>query len=179
MPETTGLTRTHLPEPTEYAPYYGKYIDLLEDRPLLDMLGEQIQGTLELLRSIPETKGGHRYAPDKWSIKEVVGHVIDAERVFGYRALRFSRGDATALPGFEQDSYVRAAGFDTRTLRALTDELEAVRRSTIFLFEGFSREAFARSGVASENRMSVRALGGVIAGHERHHVRVLRERYLV
>jgi len=179
MPEATGLTHTHLPGPTEYAPYYGRYIGLLEDRPLLDILAEQIRGTLELLRSLPEAKGNHRYAPDKWSVKEVVGHVIDGERVFGYRALRFGRGDTTALPGFEQDDYVRAAGFDARTLRALTDELEAVRRSTILLFQGFSAEALARSGVASENRMSVRALGSVIAGHERHHVRVLRERYLV
>jgi DinB family protein len=145
----------------------------------VDLLRTQVRGTLDLLRSLPESKGDHRYAPGKWSIKQVVGHVIDGERVFSYRALRFGRGDATELPGFEQDDYARDGGFEARTLRHLTDELESVRRATVLLFEGFGEEHWLRKGIASENPVSVRALAYIIAGHEHHHVRVLREKYLV
>jgi len=178
MPEATGTKRAHLPAPSEHAPYYSRYIDLLEDRPIVDTLEEQGKSTLELLRSIPEQRGHHRYAPEKWSIQEVIGHVNDAERVFSHRALRFGRGDTTALPSFEHDDYVRAAASDARTIRDLADEFEAIRRSTLALFRSFRPEDLDRSGIAAENRVTVRALAGIIAGHERHHVRILRERYL-
>jgi hypothetical protein len=111
-------------------------------------------------------------------MKEVVGHVIDAERVFSYRALRFGRSDATQLPGFEQDDYVRAGGFAARSLRHLTDELEAVRRATVLLYEGFDEEHWSRKGIASANPVTVRSLAYIIAGHELHHVKILKERYL-
>lgn len=166
------------PDPSEYAPYYGRYIEQVPGGPIVDVLRTQVRGTLDLLRSVPEAKGDYRYAPGKWSIKQVVGHVVDGERVFAYRALRFGRGDATELPGFEQDDYARDGGFDTRTLRHLTDELEAVRRATLLLLEGFDEAALLRKGIASSNPVSVRALAYIIAGHEMHHVKILREKYL-
>jgi len=166
------------PDPSEYAPYYGRYIERVPDGPIVDILRSQIRGTLELLRALPEAKGEHRYAPGKWSIKQVVGHVIDGERVFSYRALRFGRGDETKLPGFEQDDFARAAVFATRSLRHLTDELEAVRRATVLLYEGFGEEDWLRRGTAAENPVTVRSLAYIIAGHELHHVTMLQEKYL-
>ena len=167
------------PSSSEYAPYYGKYIELVPDGPIADVLRHQMSEMLKLLRSIPEAKGSHTYAPGKWTIKEVVGHVIDGERVFSYRAMRFARADATALPSFEQDDYVPNGGFGSRTLQSLADEFEAVRRSTVALFEGLPKEAAARMGTAADNPVSVQALAYIIAGHERHHAKLLRERYLV
>ena len=166
------------PDPSEYAPYYGKYIEKVPDGPIVDILRAQIRGTLELLRSVPESKGDYAYAPGKWSIKQVVGHVIDAERVFAYRALRFGRSDTTQLPGFEQDDYARAGGFAARSIRHLTDELETVRRATVLLYEGFGEGDWLRKGIASSNPVSVRALAYIIAGHELHHAKILKEQYL-
>ena len=166
------------PDPSEYAPYYGRYIEKVPDGPIVDLLRTQVRGTLELLRALPEAKGDHRYAPGKWTIKQVVGHVIDTERVFGYRALRFGRSDTTQLPGFEQDDYAGAGGFAARSLRHLADELETVRRGTVLLYEGFDEGAWSRKGIAAENPVTVRALAYIIAGHELHHVRLLREKYL-
>lgn len=174
----TQGSRMTRPGPTEYAPYYGKYIERVPDVPIVGLLRDQMKATLDLLRSIPEAKGNHAYAPGKWTIKEVIGHVIDSERVFSYRALRIARGDETPLPGFEQNDYVPKGGFDARTIRSLTDELEAVRRSTVLLFEGLPKEAGPRMGTASNNPVSVQALAYIIAGHERHHVAGLKERYL-
>ena len=119
-----------------------------------------------------------RYAPGKWSLREVLGHIIDAERIFAYRALRFARNDPTELPGFEQDDLIPAAHFDQRPWADLLAEFELVRRSNLLLFAGFDREAWLRQGVASRNRISVRALAYVIAGHELHHLRVIRTKYL-
>ncbi|HET9253242.1 MAG TPA: DinB family protein [Candidatus Eisenbacteria bacterium] len=166
------------PEPSEYNTYYGRYISLVPDGPIVARLREQIVETLAVLRALPESRGEHRYAPGKWSIKEIVGHVCDAERVFGYRALRIGRGDETPLPGFEQDDYVRNGGFSSRTLRHLLDELEAVRRGTVLLLEGLDETAMKRHGTASGFPVSVRALAYITAGHELHHLKVLRERYL-
>ena len=130
------------------------------------------------MRSIPESQAGFRYAADKWSIKELVGHLIDTERIFSYRALRFARNDKTPLPGYEQDDYIRHASFDDCSLSELAAELESVRQSTLFLFKHLDEEAWMRRGVASESEVSVRALAYIIAGHELHHRRVLRDRYL-
>ena len=148
------------------------------ERDILHTLEQQCGETLELLRGVGEKRAGHRYAPGKWSIKEVVGHLCDSERVFAYRAMRFARNDPTPLPGFEQDDYVRWGGFDERELRELCDELEHQRRSTIELFRGMDEAALARRGTASGAAITVRALPFIIAGHERHHGQVLRERYL-
>jgi hypothetical protein len=140
---------------------------------------EQTEATLVLLRSIPESQGGFRYAPGKWSIKELLGHVIDTERIFAYRALRFSRNDATPLPGYEQDDYIRNASFDDYPLGELADEFESVRRSTLFLFKHLTRDAWMRRGKANEGEASVRALAYIIAGHELHHMQILRDKYLL
>lgn len=166
------------PDETEYQSYYGKYVSLVPDDDILSVLSAEIESTMALLRSIPESKGGFRYAPDKWSIKELVGHMIDGERVFAYRALRFARNDGTPLPGFEQDDYVREALFDSYSLSDLVAEFESVRRSSIFLFKHLSEEAWTRRGIASESEVSVRALAYIIAGHELHHREILRSRYL-
>ena len=172
---TTSATR---PDATEHAPYYGKYIALVPEADAIKALESQIADALVLLRTIPEAKGDHRYARDKWTIKEVIGHVIDGERVFAYRALRFARNDRTELPGFDENQYVPAADFGRRALADLMAEWELVRRSNLAMFRGFGTEAWRRQGVASGNPVSVRALAFIIAGHGRHHLGILRERYL-
>ena len=166
------------PEATEYNPSYGNYVSLVRDGNILEVLSEQLDETLALLRSVPETRGGFRYAAGKWSVKELVGHMIDGERVFAYRALRFGRNDETPLPGFEQDDYIRNASFDACPLADLAAEFESVRRSTLFLFKHLDPGAWTRQGVASESKVSVRALAYIIAGHELHHRGILRDRYL-
>ena len=166
------------PGTDEYDPYYGAYIGKVPDGDLRSMLSSQLAATLALIGSIPESRGGHRYAPDKWSIKGVLGHVADSERIFSYRALRIGRGDTTPLPGFEQNDYVPMGGFDARTLRDLADELSAVRQATIHLFAHLDQAALERRGTASGKPVSVRALGYIIAGHELHHVGILKTRYL-
>src|SRR5215207_4038892 len=166
------------PAKDEYAPYYEKYTSLVPEGDVVETLARQLGETLALLRSVPEDKAGSRYEPGKWSVKEVVGHIIDTERIFAYRALRFARGDRTELPGFEQDGYIEAAAFDSRTLADLAEEFEHVRRSTLKLFGNLSGEAWLRRGTASGNEVSVRALAHIAAGHELHHVNILKTRYL-
>ena len=166
------------PDETEYLPYYDRYISLVPEGNILSLLEEQFEETLAFLRRIPEAQAGFRYAPDKWSVRQLLGHVIDGERIFAYRALRFARHDETPLPGFEQDDYVRHASFDDYPLAELIEEWASVRRSTLFLFKHLSGEAWSRRGLASESEVSVRALAYIIAGHERHHRQILRDRYL-
>lgn len=165
------------PPPAEY-PDHRAYVGLVPEGDVLDRLMEQVHATQALLRGLPDEQALHRYAPDKWSIKEVIGHLADAERIFCARAVAFARGDRTELPGFDHDAYVAAADFDRRSLKSLLEELSAVRTATLRLFEGLPEEALTREGVANGKRLSVRALAWVIAGHERHHQRILRERYL-
>lgn len=169
---------TTRPASDEYPPYTIAYISLVPDGDIVATLGKQLDDNLALIRSIPESRGGFRYTEDKWSIKEVIGHIIDGERVFAYRALRFARGDETPLSGFEQDDYVRTGGFDKRSLSDLANEYEHVRRSSISLFTNLDEEAWLRRGTSNDTPASVRALAFIIAGHERHHVEVLRTRYL-
>jgi hypothetical protein len=166
------------PDASEYSPHYETYVTKVPDGNLLTILEDQRQETQDLLAGIPEGRALHRYAPGKWSIKEVVGHVSDSERVFSYRALRFARGDQTPLPGFDEKAYAPAGRFDARPLPDLAAELEAVRHATIALFAGLDSDALARRGPANNKDVSVRALAYIIAGHERHHVGILRERYL-
>ena len=166
------------PGSDEYAPYYEKYTSLVPEGDVVETLRRQAAETLALLRSVDEEQAGSRYEPGKWSVKEVVGHVIDTERIFAYRALRFARGDRTELPGFEQDGYIENAEFDRRTLRDLAEEFEHVRGATLKLFGSLSPEAWLRRGTASGNQVSVRALAYIAAGHEAHHVNILRTRYL-
>ena len=167
------------PEPSEYVPYYETYISKVPPKgDLLKVLEDQQRKTQELLAGLSEAKALHRYAPGKWSVKEVVGHLMDSERVFCYRALRFARADGSPLQGFDEKAWVPAGQFDTRSLKDLAAELDAVRRATIALFSGLDADALARRGTANNNPITVRALAWIIAGHERHHVAILRERYL-
>lgn len=160
------------------APFYARYLERVPEGDIVRLLDEQIVETLGLLASLPEERGGHRYAAGKWSIREVVGHMCDAERVMAYRAMRFARGDTTELPGFDENTYVANARFDARTLASLCDELEAVRWATVALFDSLNDEELMRGGVANGSPVTVRALAWIIAGHERHHVELLRTRYL-
>ena len=166
------------PAQDEHAPYYGKYTSLVPDGNVVEILEHQIAATVNLLRNLPEEKANYRYAPEKWSVKEVIGHLTDSERIFAYRALRIARNDQTPLASFEQDGYVPAGDFGARTIADLLDEFECVRRSTLFLFKNLNEEAWSRRGTASDNEVSVRALAYIIAGHELHHLNVLREKYL-
>jgi hypothetical protein len=165
------------PEATEYAPFYANYVSAV---PEVDVVSALRDGGTEItaaLAAIPESRGGFRYADGKWSIRELVGHVIDAERIFTYRALRLARGDSTPLPSFEENDYVRVAGSDTRTIADLVEELRAVRESTVRMFASFPDEAWTRTGTVSGRPVSVRALAYITAGHARHHVTILRDRY--
>lgn len=164
------------PRPQEYAPFYKGYIDLVPAGPIVETLGSQVYDTAALLRDLPEQVAARRYEPKKWSLAEVVQHVIDTERVFAFRALWFARGDEQPLPGFDQDRWGRHAPI--RSLTYLTEDLIAVRTSTTRFLDALDAAAWDREGQASGVTMSVRAAAYVIAGHERHHIRVLREKYL-
>ena len=165
------------PAASEHNPYYAAYISQVPDGDLFASMESQARETVRLLRGIDEQKSQYRYAPDKWTIREVVGHVIDAERVFGYRALTFARADATALPSFDENAWAKESAAGERPMKDLIAEFEAVRAGTLAMFRGFTEDEFARSGIASKNPISVRALAYIIAGHERHHVKLLKERY--
>jgi len=166
------------PDATEYAPYYGRYVSLVPGSDIIAVLEEQAVQTKEMLSRISELDADMRYAPGKWSIKQLFGHVTDTERIFAYRALRISRGDQTPIEGFEQDTYVDNAPFQTCTMAGLAQEYAAVRSSTQFLFRHLADEHWSRRGTASGKEVSVRALAYMIAGHEIHHWNVLREKYL-
>lgn len=166
------------PAASEYAPYYDTYVKLVPNENILTALEREGAHTQKVLRAIDEAKSQHRYAPGKWSIREVVGHIADSERVFTYRALRFARSDATELPGFDQDEWSRTTNAHSRTLASLLDDLQALRAATISLFRGFDDGAWDRSGVASKNPVTVRALAYIVAGHEHHHLTIVKERYL-
>lgn len=166
------------PDPTEYAPYYSRYVAHVPEGDILELLAAQITDTTALLRSAGEALAGHRYAPGKWSVREMVGHLSDTERIMAYRALRIARADTTPLPGFEQDDYVATARFEARTLSDLIAEFESVRAATLSLCRSLDDTALRRRGIASGFDVSARALVFIIAGHERHHMSVLRSRYL-
>lgn len=166
------------PEATEYAPYYHKYVSLVPDGNIAETLTTQLNATLAQWRAVPEALGMHAYAPGKWSIKEMMGHVIDTERIMAYRALRIGRGDQTPLPGFEQDDFIANSNFNARTIADLADEFELVRRANIMLFKHLSATELARQGTASENPITARALGFILAGHELYHQDLLKTRYL-
>ena len=173
--KTNELVTTR-PESGEYAPYYDKYISLVPQGDILVTLEKQLPPTLALLAR-SESDGDFRYAPGKWSVKESLGHVIDAERVFSYRALRISRNDKTPLAGFEQDDYVKYGPFSHCSLANLVDEFASVRKATIALFRALDDAAWTRRGTASNYEVTVRALAYMIAGHELHHRRIFQEKY--
>jgi hypothetical protein len=164
------------PEAGEYAPYYEKYISLVPDGDILRTLEHQVSETATLLAR-PEADGNLRYAAGKWSAKEALGHVIDTERVFSYRAMRISRNDKTPLAGFEQDDYVKYGPFTGSTLAALVEEFTAVRKASVLMFHALDEAAWARRGVASDKEVTVRALAYMIAGHELHHRQLFQQKY--
>jgi hypothetical protein len=166
------------PQPTEYAAYYEKYVSLVPGTDILGVLEAQGMLMTQLLGARSEREGNFRYAPEKWTVKEVVGHITDSERIFAYRALRISRNDKAPIEGFEQDDYVKNGGFNDRTLADLAGEFSQVRSATLALFLGLGGDAWQRRGVANKNEVTVRALAFIIAGHELHHRRILEEKYL-
>ena len=169
---------TARPEVNEYDPYYQKYIDRVPNGDIAAILDSQIEGTLSFLRGVTEKKAGYAYAAGKWTVKEVLGHLIDTERIFVYRALCIGRNDKSWLPGFDQDDYVANANFNARTLQSLIDEWAGVRRATVHLFKNFTDDEWRRRGIANQKEISTRALAYNIAGHELHHVEILKSRYL-
>jgi len=166
------------PAANEHAPFYGRYVEQVPDGPIAATLEKQMREFAALLRGISEERALHRYEPGKWSVKEVVGHVIDTERVFSLRALAFSRAERQPLFGMEQDEWVAAAGFDRQPITDLADELGSVRRATLTLLRGLDDEQWLRRGTASGSEFTVRAIPWIVAGHAHHHLKVLRERYL-
>jgi hypothetical protein len=183
MQEPAVITAPELiiarPQPDEYAPYYARYISLVKGEDILTALDQQRRDTMTLLCGRDEEDGDFRYAPEKWSAKEVLGHMCDTERVFAYRALRISRADATPLEGYEQDDYVRNGPFAHRQLSDLVEDFIAVRRATVSLLRNLDEEAWMRRGIANKNEVSVRGIAYIIAGHELHHRSILEEKYFL
>ncbi len=166
------------PEKTEYNEYYDRYVSLVGETEVSAAFENQLREMSELFNSISEDKSATSYAEGKWTIKEVLGHLIDGERIFGYRALRISRGDETPIEGFEQDDYVENASFNDYKFSDLIDEFNLVRRSNILFFQHLKETDWTRTGTASDSPVSVRALAYIMVGHVRHHANILRERYL-
>jgi len=171
-------SRIPKPEPGEHDPYYSTYVDRLEGEDLMAELELQVSELTELCGGLSEAEGEYRYEAGKWSIKEVLGHLIDTERVFAFRALWFARGETAALPGFDQDEFVRETEFDRRSLASLLAEFGDVRRSNLDLLSSFRDKDWQRSGISNDAGLSVRAIGYILAGHVIHHIEILRERYL-
>ncbi len=172
---TTGYDR---PTADEYPQYYGSYISKVPPGDLIATMTGQIAEVMTLLRPVPEAKGNSAYAPGKWTIKQVLGHVIDAERVFSYRAMSFARADSNPLPSFDENAWIGPAGFADRSLSSLIDEFVAVRSATVALFSGLPVAARTRKGIASGKEITVRALAHIIPGHLTHHLQILKDRYL-
>ena len=166
MPKRAAVTR---PQPDEYAPYYETYVSLIPGDDIVGVLEAQRVQMAQLLAARSEREGNFRYAPDKWSVKEVIGHICDTERIFAYRLLRIARGDQTPLASFEQNDYIAPGAFGERTLAELAAEFAAVRAATIALVQSLKAEAWMRRGTASGKTVSARALAYIIAGHEVHH----------
>ena len=166
-------------QPNEYAPFYANYISHVSDEyTLQEELEISLHRFIKFVQDIPMDKFDYRYAEGKWTIKDIILHLIDAERIFTYRALRFARNDKTDLPGFEENDYVDEANANSRSIMDLLTELSAVRHATLLLFKSFNDYKLLRIGTANNNQMSVRALGFVIIGHQNHHQRIFEERYL-
>jgi hypothetical protein len=166
------------PNSEDYAPYYENYVRLIEGDDILKILNEQNKRTQDVLNSFSEHKGNYRYADGKWTVKEVVGHLLDTERVFAYRALCIARGEKKSLPGFDQDDYVKGGNFNRRELFDLNYEYRLLRESNLLLFRSFTPEMLKHKGFANESSITVLAILFIIAGHEKHHMNVLREKYI-
>jgi hypothetical protein len=166
------------PQTNEFDPYYNTYISLIEGDDCLPVLETQTGELRSIFSQMPEEKGTFAYAPGKWTVKEMLSHLIDGERIFAYRILRISRGDETPIEGFEQDGYIENSNANNRPFAELLDEFDHQRRSNLLLLENLSGEGEKRMGTASEKTISVRALAYIMAGHVKHHVNILNARYL-
>lgn len=164
------------PDQSEFAPFYAGYIGKVPDSGPLPLLQQQI-GELERLRSLPEDKANHAYDTGKWTVKELIGHVADAERVFSYRLTRIARGDKTPMPGFDENAWARTAPHRKRPIAAVVDELIAIRRATVALVESLDESTMSNVGLANNNSISARAICWIMAGHTKHHLDILAERY--
>lgn len=167
----------NLLEKDEYAPYFSSYVKLVAEGNLTNILTKQLEETINLLQDISEEQAHFRYGPEKWSLKEVIGHMADTERVMGYRLLTIARSETTALPGFDENEFIQNASFNNQSVDELLQNLQAVRLSTIHLIKSLTTEDYIRRGVANNSETTVRALIVIIAGHELHHCNIIRERY--
>jgi len=165
------------PSKGEFAPYYANYIRNVPDD-AIKAFGDQLDTTNAFFKSIPKDKIDYKYADGKWSIKEIVGHLIDNERVMSYRALAISKNEKQSLPGFDQDDYIRKSNYSKRNYSELVEELKKIREANILMFKDFSEEILDRRGVANNSEVTVRAILFIIAGHELHHINVIKEKYL-
>ncbi|MBE0393614.1 DinB family protein [Flavobacterium sp. PL002] len=163
---------------TEYAPYFEGYVQAAKQADLIEELEICLHDFIRFVQNIPMDKFDYRYAEGKWTIKEIIQHLIDTERIFAYRALRISRNDQTPLPGFEENDYVANSNANERNLQGLLTEMAVVRQATLSLFKSFSKEQLLRTGIASNNAVSVRAIGFITIGHQKHHQQIYQERYL-
>ena len=166
------------PAPNEHVAYFAHYVDLVPKGDVLDLLGRQVDETAALVGGLSDRDGDFRYAEGKWSIKEVLGHVTDTERIFVYRALCFARGESAGLPGFDENEYAAHSNAGTRSLKDHVAELRTVRAATLSFFSGLGENDLMRRGTANQREYTVRAIAFIIAGHERHHTGILAERYL-
>ena len=165
------------PQAEDYPVFYKAYIDSVSDDVLIE-LENQIELFSKLLRSIPADKGSYAYAEGKWTVKELIGHIIDTERIMAYRTLRFARNDATPLAGFEENDYVMNANFADSSLENMAQEFEHLRRANLFMIKSLNETELNRTGISNGLPISVKALVFIIAGHLNHHIRILKERYI-
>ncbi|MDZ7658539.1 DinB family protein [Fodinibius sp.] len=165
------------PQPDEYSDFYEGYINLVDEPNVIQLLIQQGQQIYTIIRQLTKEEANHRYADNKWSVKEIFGHLIDTERIMAYRTLCISRGEQTSLPGYDHDAYVEHAHFENRSLQSLSTEYDAQRNANISMFSSFSKEQMSRKGTANDVTVSVRALAFIIAGHEKHHLNILEEKY--
>lgn len=165
------------PQPEEYAPFYSNYIDSVTDN-VIDQLARQARELPAFLESIPDEKAAHAYAPGKWTVKELLGHLIDTERIMTYRALCIARGETISLPGFDENAYVENSGYKSQDFRKLIAEFRVLREANLYLFRSFGEEELSKTGTANNYNISVRALLFIIAGHINHHRKIITERYL-
>jgi uncharacterized damage-inducible protein DinB len=172
-----GITMQR-PNEGEYAPYYNTYISKVPEGNIIDLLTQQIDSVKDTFKNISEEKSLYRYAPDKWSIRQVLGHINDGEHIFPYRALRFSRNDKNNLSGFNQDEFAKESNFDNITLANLLEEFIKVREANIVMFKNFSDEMWTRHGIANNKEITVRAIAYIMYGHVTHHLNVIKEKYL-
>lgn len=166
------------PESTEYAPYYERYISLVGEDDIRDAFAAQPDELRSALSGVGDSNGSFAYANGKWTIKQLLSHIIDGERIFGYRMLRISRGDKTPIEGFEQDDYIETSNANNRSFQDLLDEFDHERKANVLLLNNLDETALRRVGTASDNPVSARAIANIMTGHVRHHLSILKERYL-